>query len=380
MILRHWNSVGCATFALLALLGGCASPGPPMPPTLNLPEIPKANSLSAVRNGTTVRLRWATPEKSTDKLLIRGAVTAEICREVGSAPSAPRTTACSPTVVTVRAKPGAAGEATDTLPADLASGPPRLLAYRVQLKNAAGRTAGASKEIFAAAGDAPGAVANFRAHDGKRGAVLEWTAESTSSGDAVEIERAMIQSNTAPAKKSVDPVSTLSAKEPAVIRLRAGESGAADAGGTIDRSAEIGHTYTYTAWRVRAVEIGGQKLELRSAGSPATTVTMQDTFAPDTPTGLVAVPGFTGEGSAAKPAIDLSWDPNNEPRIAGYRVYRQESGEWRMISGAQLLSTTAYRDAFVSASQRYTYRVTAVGLNGQESQRSNEAAETAPTP
>ena len=373
--------VRCATFGLFAFLGGCASPGPPLPPTLNLPAIPAAKSLSAQRNGATVVVHWATSEKTTDKLLVRGAVTAEICREVVHAPSAPRTTACSPTIVTAPAKPGTVGEALDTLPADLATGPLRLLAYRVQLKNAAGRTAGTSTEIFVAAGDAPGAVANFRAHAGKRGAVLEWAAGPASNDHTVELERTTIQMDAARQKKPVGPVSLLStSKEQAVIHMRAGEDGAADTGGTIDRSAEIGHTYTYTAWRVRTVEVGGQKLEVRSAVSPAMTVTMQDTFAPDAPTGLVAVPGFSGEGSAAKPAIDLSWDPNNEPRIAGYRVYRQDGNEWRLISGTQLLTVTAYRDANISSGQRYAYCVTAVGLNGQESPLSNEAAETAPTP
>ncbi len=126
----------------------------------------------------------------------------------------------------------------------------------------------------------------------------------------------------------------LDAKQPAEVRLRAGtggvDPGGTDAGGTIDRGAEIGHRYRYVAWRVRTATAGGQTLELRSAPSAAVTMRAEDIFAPDAPAGLVAAPGFAGEGDGAKAAIDLSWEPNPEPRIAGYRVYRRElDGEGR---------------------------------------------------
>jgi len=45
-----------------------------------------------------------------------------------------------------------------------------------------------------------------------------------------------------------------------------------------------------------------------------------------------------------------------------------------------MVAMAAYRDTDVIAGRRYAYRVTAVGLNGQESARSTEAAETAATP
>src|ERR1039458_468789 len=127
-----------------------------------------------------------------------------------------------------------------------------------------------------------------------------------------------------------------------------------DAGGTVDRTAAIGATYRYTGQRVRSVAVGGQTLELRSAPSAAATVEVRDVFPPEAPAGLVAAPGFVypsdqrspgapgfaGEGDAQKPAIapaiDLSWDPNPEPRVAGYRVYRQdaEGGKWKRLEHA----------------------------------------------
>jgi hypothetical protein len=173
-------------------------------------------------------------------------------------------------------------------------------------------------------------------------------------------------------------------KEPLETRFRAG--GAVDVGGTVDRTVQIGHTYRYTAQRVRSVELGGQRLEVRSSPSAAVTVEIKDVFPPEAPVGLVAVPGFAGEPSsgqsagqagelAAPPiqklAIDLSWEPDMEPRVAGYRVYRRElDGEaasaWRQL-GSGLVPVAAYRDLSVVAGHRYAYRVTAVSEAGNES-------------
>jgi fibronectin type 3 domain-containing protein len=144
----------------------------------------------------------------------------------------------------------------------------------------------------------------------------------------------------------------------------------------------MGHTYRYTAQRVRPVRVGGQTLEVRSVPTAAVTVAMRDEFPPDAPTGLVAVPGFAGETDAARrPAIDLSWEPNAEPRIAGYRVYRRDSDAaaeaWQRLN-AELVAVAAYRDATVVAGHRYAYRVTAVNEAGRESAQSGDAVETAP--
>lgn len=388
-----------AVAIFFAVLTGCASPGPPLPPSLKLPEIPAKSGLSGERAGVTVTVHWMTPQRTTDHLLIQGKVEAEICRELesstplhtggrktpqnGSTASAGAEQPCSPVVAKASTQPGEAGEAVDVLPTELASGEPRLLAYRVQLKNVAGRTAGPSDEVFVAAGDAPASLTNFRGHDAKGGVVLEWTAEAASAEDKVELERTEPGAGSSAQIKPKGPIAVLSGpKDSEPVRLRAGDGSMSDAGGTVDRSVEMGHTYSYTAWRERTVEVRGQKLKIRSAISPAVTVKVEDIFAPDAPAGLVAVPGVAGEGDAARSAIDLSWEPNDEPRIAGYRVYRRDDGgiQWRQVSGEKLLPVAAYHDADVVSGRRYSYRITAVGANGMESLPSGEAAQTAPTP
>lgn len=387
----------------LAMLSGCASPGPPLPPSLKLPEVP--TDLTASRAGKEVTLRWTTPSRTTDKLLIVGPIVAEICRETLTTPptaaSAPASGAktmvagpCAPVVQHLNVAPGES-QVVDPLPAALASGAPQVLAYRIQLRNGAGHTAGASVEVLAASGTAPPQVATLRAHATKAGVVLEWQPPDVAlSGwneegpPVVELDRTTLD-----ALASVRPAAPSGglaglpapAKEPVEVRLRVGSPAAADPGGTIDRTTQIGRTYGYTAQRVRTVVLGGQTLEVRSSPSASVIVPFRDDFPPDAPLGLVAVPGFAGLGDEArKPAINLSWEPDFEAHLAGYRVYRREldgmtPDAWRPLD-SELVTGPAYRDLRVVAGQRYAYRVTAVDSAAKESPPSSEMTETAPLP
>jgi hypothetical protein len=385
------------------------------------------SGLTASRVGDEVRLHWTTPSRTTDKLLIAGPIEAEICREnlaaapvtavkggQSAAPGARKNTVtapCSPVVLRKRVTPGAS-EAVDALPASLTAAPARLLAYRVQLRNAAGRTAGASPAVFAASGPAPQAIQEMRGKATKAGVVLEWRPEAQGTGsreqgtegtESIELDRTVLQpptANTTTTTASTSPTTTAGSglerkgglpgatKEPSESRFRAG-GGLADAGGTVDRTALIGHSYRYTAQRVRSVELGGQTLELHSLPSAVVTVEMKDVFPPDAPAGLVAVSGFVAEISGAqvgeqaqRPTIDLSWEPSMEPRVAGYRVCRRDlngdaASVWQRL-GSELVPVAAYRDLSVVAGHRYAYRVTAVSEAGNESGPSGEVVEIAP--
>ena len=422
---RCGAAVAAGAALALALLSGCASPGPPQPPSLKLPDV--VTGLTASRVGDTVKLHWTTPSRTTDKLLIAGPIEAEICRQtlaagspasakagqntaLGSAPNARKSVAtapCSPVVLRQQVTPGAS-EAVDALPPELTAEPARLIAYRVQLRNAAGRTAGATPAVFAALGPAPRPIEELRGRATKAGVVLEWRAEAGAE-EAIELDRTILETPTATATLATTTKAGSgaahkgglpgAAKQPSQSRFRTAVVGssAVDAGGTIDRTAQIGHTYRYTAERVRSVELGGQTLEVRSLASAEVTVEMKDVFPPDAPVGLVAVPGFAGVASADKAsdrsadrvgeqaqqaAIDLSWQPDLEPRIAGYRVYRREvegdaAQTWRRLN-PELVPVASYRDPSVVAGRRYAYRVTAVDASGNESAPSDVVEETAP--
>src|SRR5438270_659862 len=90
-LLLHSLVLASASVAA-AFVAGCASPGTPLPPSLKLPQ-PVAD-LTATRIGNQVVLHWTTPARTTDRLLIAGPVTAEVCRDAASAAPA-RTTRAS---------------------------------------------------------------------------------------------------------------------------------------------------------------------------------------------------------------------------------------------------------------------------------------------
>jgi fibronectin type 3 domain-containing protein len=83
----------------------------------------------------------------------------------------------------------------------------------------------------------------------------------------------------------------------------------------------------------------------------------------------------------ASPYIDLSWEPNTEPDLAGYLVYRQLANADGSPHGSMVKLTTAiisapaYRDVAVIRGQRYIYQVTAVDASGNESAPSAKAQE-----
>src|SRR6202040_902858 len=72
--------IGKVLTALAAsvVLVGCASMGPPRPPSLELPKPP--TDLQAHRKGNKVSLSWTVPTATTDKLRVRHAGATHICR------------------------------------------------------------------------------------------------------------------------------------------------------------------------------------------------------------------------------------------------------------------------------------------------------------
>jgi hypothetical protein len=392
---RRWL---LATAALLiAFAVGCASPGPPQPPSLNLPEVVK--DLTAERVGNIIHLHWTTPGMTTDRIEIKGAVTAEICRITVTPP--PPQPACTPvTRLPVQSGPT---NAEEVLPPNLTVDPTALLAYRVQLFNIHGHSAGLSPEAFVAAGAAPPPVEQLRATPTRDGAMLEW--QQTNSLAPVELYRLPVgldgiaiepPQHKAPTKSSKPtikkttpshpkPTSASPPKSPQMnkmapieVKLRT-PAESPDPGGTIDHTVLVGETYRYTAQRVRSVSLGGHTLELRSPVAAPVTVAMRDIFPPHAPSGLEAVPAGA---TAADRSIDLSWTPDTDSDLAGYFVYRQEVDPQGQVTGTVTrlnltpVAGPAYRDQTALAGHRYAYRVTAVDTAGNESAPSADVQET----
>jgi fibronectin type 3 domain-containing protein len=85
---------------------------------------------------------------------------------------------------------------------------------------------------------------------------------------------------------------------------------------------------------------------------------------------------FSGPGQ--KPFIDLVWAPNSEPDLAGYNLYRAETGSEPQRVNQEPLKSPAYRDGNVTPGRQYTYAVAAVDVRGNESAHSEAASETVP--
>ena len=180
-----------AAFGAALGVAGCGMPGAPLPPSLNLPD--RVGDLSAVRTGGQVALTWIMPTKNTDKMLLKGNVAVRVCRNEQGAGG------CS-AVTTVQLAPGARAAFTDSLPAALAAGQPRVLTYFVEIDNRKGRLAGLSNGAEILAGEAPAAVAGLRAEMRRNGVLLRWTAAPPDAAPvAVRLDRKLL---TPPAKNS----------------------------------------------------------------------------------------------------------------------------------------------------------------------------------
>ncbi len=359
----------------LACLLGCASPGPPHPPSLHLPEM--AGGLAAARIGNGVRVSWTSPLNTTDGDRIKGPMTAVLCREL------PPRGGCL-AVQRILVFPGSSS-ATDQLPADLLSGPPQLLLYRVELQNAKGRSAGHSDPVFAAAGAAPPPVGPLTLSSRRNAVLVRWPAVAAPADAVMELKRTLVATTDGPLKPAVPPTAdaarkherSLGASKPAgggdAILRSTPRARSAVADGLLDPTVVHADTYTYVAQWVMDVTVAGHALELRGLPSAPASFTFRDVFPPQAPAGLVAIPG---EGFGAPLAIDLSWEPNAETDLLGYNVYRRVGqGEFRRIN-ADLVPASAYRDLKIEAGQTYTYRVTAIDLRGNESAPGTEVHET----
>ncbi|MGD0902327.1 MAG: fibronectin type III domain-containing protein [Terracidiphilus sp.] len=356
--------------AIGLLLSGCGTPGAPMPPSLNLPD--PVTNLSASRAGNQVSLAWTMPKRNTDKLFLKGNLPVRLCRKENEG-------TCAPLAASLLLTPGAPGAFTETLPPALTSGAPRPLTYFVELPNRQGRSAGLSNAAIVLAGEAPAPVANLTAEVRKDGVVLRWTPDSPTapqfSPAAVRLRRTLLTPQ--PEARPNSQQGILAPPPEPVERTLLVYSGVA--GLALDKEIHFGETYEYRAQRVARITVGSQTLELAGPLSASVRVEALDVFPPAVPAGLAAVATAASAGSEA--AIDLSWQPDTEPDLAGYIVYRREGSEtWQRISPAQPLVGPAFHDVHVQPGRTYRYAVTAIDQGGRESARSAEAEETAPNP
>lgn len=140
-----------------------------------------------------------------------------------------------------------------------------------------------------------------------------------------------------------------------------------------DRGFAFGAEYQYT---VRALSLlpGSASLTtaIESNESAPLAHLPKDTFAPVAPN-PVTIASIGG-------LVSLFWPLNQETDVAGYNIYRAESGQtpssqWLKLN-SQLHKTASFRDDRVQVGKEYFYQVTALDIYGNESARSEMKSET----
>jgi hypothetical protein len=364
---RRWvglrEVLGVGVALSVVALSGCASPGPPRSPTLNLPG--EVTKLTAVRRGTQVELTFGLPQKNTDKLPLKGErVTASFCRAVDAGKCLPVAGVKPVEFALLTDGHATIAELHDALPAELSSGTARVLAYRVELFNAAGHTARFSDPVYALAGTAPSAVEGLAAQGSRLGIVVSWKPVA-GDGSVVALRREELAPKPKVVKKTepvgkAGPVKTVPVKsgdEAGVVWLGVGDE-KADAGMVLDATAEADEPYRYVAERRKTVQLGGRTLEMRSEASTAVVYVLHDVYPPPVPTDLSGAAFADADG---KTAVDLIWQPVVDAGLSGYNVYR----EGKKLNG-EPVRLPAFHDV-VPGAGHYRYRVTAVDEKGNES-------------
>lgn len=350
-------------------ISGCASPGLPRAPSLNLPK-PIAD-LAAQRRGSHIHLEWTTPDRTTDGLLLSpsgktpATITVEICRGLPGP-----TKACS-VVAKVPATPGQSENFDDTLPLDQMEGAARLMEYRIRALNAAGRSAAAAS-VLAPVGKAPLAMAHLVFSLKRQGAELTWTPEGRSTvdkldgGEQIVLERSLVADSSTQARRRSDRGKQIPGAAPArrsetELRLPSGQ----DPGGAVDSAIEYGKQYVYNVARERTVALDGHTYLVQGGSATVVTPVLDGHFPPYAPGGLASI--ATPATAVQKAAIDLSWEPSSDPDVATYNIYRSESFEGSPVRiNRQPQPGTSWHDDTVQTGRTYRYTVTAVNRRGDE--------------
>lgn len=342
---------------------GCASPGAPLPPSLDLPR--PVEDLAYARQGQRVILTWTPPQQTTDKQNVRRLGATFICRTIEQYPIRD----CQPVK---RLEPEELSTLVgdrqqkvvfeDPLP-DAAIAPGAFATYAIEVFNPRGRTAGLSNQVRVPLAPTIAPPADLRAEVRPSGVQLLWTGVSPN--------------DLPPAARQLTFYYRVYRRQAGSADFRLVQEVPVEAEkiSVYDPGFEWESNYEYKVVPVTEVPVpNAPRAEIEGTDSPVITVNAHDAFPPAQPTGVQAVFSSVGQN----PFIDLTWGPNAEPDLAGYNVFRHEQGGGASKINNEPVKAPSFRDTNVRAGATYFYSVSAFDLRGNESARSIETSETVP--
>jgi hypothetical protein len=304
---------------MAVVLAGCGYVGPILPPALDIPQ--HVSDLRAGEYGDKVVVEFTIPGMTTEGLPLKDVRSVELAAGVAKNPFSMNVWASEAKKFTVPAT--APGALNYEFP--IADWIGKDVTMAVRATGPKGKTSDWSNLVTLPVRAAIPKPADLKAEDTRDGIGLTWKAPG---GEHFRIYRAS------------------GTEQPALLD-------STDETKFVDTTAETGSQYRYY---VEAHE--GEKQHSDMAVSAP--VTREDAFPPLVPAGLTAEMGSN--------TIELSWERNTEPRFRGYNVYRSvDGGPFAKI--ASMITAPSFSDRDVQAGKKYRYQVSAVGVNGMESAR-----------
>lgn len=308
---------------------GCGYVGEPLSPLANIPA--RVVDLSAVQRGSRIVARFTVPKLTGEGMPIKDVLKLDLRIGPPSDPLQEDLWAASATPVEPTSIDN--GTATYEIPSAPWIGKDAVLAVRVIGEN--GKSSRWSNLVTVPVVPPPDTPADLSAMATAEGVRLSWRA----SGTDFRIFRRVDSEPFARVGDTSQPFWT-------------------------DSATEFGKTYVY---QVQTIDKLPGDHEAESDLSQAVSITPVDKFPPAVPAGVRV--------TATSNSVELSWNADTDPDLAGYRVYRAApGGAFEKI--ADTSTVPAYSDHGVESGKTYRYSVSAMDQSGNESARSAEIAVT----
>jgi len=295
---------------LLLLLPACGKVGDPLPPFIRIPEAVK--DLAVTQNGYDLVLSWTNPPRYIDGSAATNLSVVHI-RKNGE------------TLATVKIE--AAGQ-PQSYPTPVGAVLPGQSTFSLVVETTQGKFSQVSNTASVTPVEVPGRITGLSARPDQRRIFLSWEKPQ----DHPELADLYVVTRTdIPAE-----VETVNDTRYEDVRYRAGRA----------------LTYRVTAVRRVAGNV------VMGVGPESTTVTAEDKTPPAVPLGL--------EVKASEAGAYVTWEPNSESDLAGYRVFRSEwpDSGFKPVTD-RLMSGVGFFDS--SYTPGLYYALSAVDESGNES-------------